>query len=359
MDTPLFTEEVIAVIWDFDETLIPGNMQKPLFEKYQIVEKDFWDEVDALPDTYTKQGIRVSPDTLYLNQILTYVKKGRFKGLTNEILRELGGRLEFFPGLPEFFPEVAKVVEQDEELRAHHIEVEHYIVSTGLRQMILGTRIAEYVRDVWGCEFVEELADPDTLPAQKGMPLGPQSAQPSKRGRRRRAGQPVLGQVAYSLDNTTKTRAVFEINKGTNVDPAIDVNASIKHEDRRVPFHNMIYIADGPSDIPVFSILNQYGGKTFAVYPAGSQDHFAKVYDLQEQGRVQGIGEAKYQHGSQTYLWITHSVRHMAKRIVSSRLAARKERVHAPPGHIVQQAEPAAADEDTDDSASDMKSASV
>ena len=68
------------------------------------------------------------------------------------------------------------------------------------------------------------------------------------------------------IDNTTKTRAIFEINKGTNKNPGIDVNAKVVPEDRRIPLQNMIYIADGPSDVPSFSVVKKGGGKTYAVY---------------------------------------------------------------------------------------------
>ncbi|MCH7837542.1 MAG: haloacid dehalogenase-like hydrolase, partial [Chloroflexi bacterium] len=250
MTASLFSQTVIAVIWDFDETLIPGNMQKPLFEHFGVDEERFWQEVRELPDRYASQGIRVSPDTLYLNHILTHVRQGQFKDLSNELLRKLGDRLEFFPGLPDFLRDVKRVVEDDAQFQMLGIEVEHYIVSTGLRQMILGSKIKDHVRDVWGCEFIEELADPDYLPAQREMPVGgPQKSRPTKRKKMPRVGQPVVSQVGYVLDNTTKTRAVFEINKGTNVEPSIDVNTRIRQEDRRVPFQNMIYIADGPSEI--------------------------------------------------------------------------------------------------------------
>lgn len=334
MSTALFPQPVIAIIWDFDETLIPGYMQKPIFEHFGVDGDTFWDEVDQLPAHYADKGLKVSADTIYLNHILTYVRTGRFKGLNNQLLKELGKKLDIFPGIPEFLSSVKRSVEEDELFRAQGIQVEHYIVSTGLRQMILGSEIAQHVRDVWGCEFIEDPADPKDLPAQKEMPLGPGGTRP--KGRRGHAGQPVLSQVGYVIDNTTKTRAVFEINKGTNVDPSIDVNAQIAEQDRRVPFQNMIYVADGPSDIPVFSIVNRFKGKTFAVYQAGSVEHFRKVYDLQAQDRIQGFGEARYEEGTQAHMWITHSAGEIARRIVQDRLLALKERVHAPPGHVVE-----------------------
>lgn len=340
MTTPLFLRNVIAVIWDFDETLIPGYMQGPIFRYFHVDEAKFWREVDALPEYYAKQRITVSRDTLYLNHMLTYVEDGYFKGLNNALLRELGGQLTFFPGLPDFLEGLRRTIKDDPEFKKHEIRVEHYVVSTGLRQMILGSKVAKYMDEVWGCEFIERPAGAGYVPLQREMTLiaGAEAGGAKKTPKRRKAavGPPVIKQLGYVLDNTTKTRAVFEINKGTNKDASIGVNASIREEDRRVPFQNMIYVADGPSDIPVFSIINRFAGKTYAVYPAGSEAHFAKVYDLKEQERVQGFGEANYEPGSQTYMWITHSAKEIARRIVEDRRLALRERVAAPPGHIIE-----------------------
>src|SRR5688500_7812311 len=105
MTAPLFSQTTIAVIWDFDKTLVPEYMQKPLFEHFEIDERRFWEEVNALPAFYSENGLElVSPDTLYLNHILTYVREGIFKGLNNSLLRELGSKIAFYPGLPDFFP---------------------------------------------------------------------------------------------------------------------------------------------------------------------------------------------------------------------------------------------------------------
>jgi len=252
MSRPFFLQNIIACIWDFDKTLIPGFMQDPLFDKYNVDSSRFWQEVGKLPDYYKKDGMSlIASDTVYLNHILTYTSAGVFEGLNNRILRQLGGKIAFYEGLPDFFNEVKAFVNANPDCRRHEIQVEHYIVSTGLRQMILGSKIAPYIDGVWGCEFVENPPPPGYL-GKKSPPRTSETA--------------ILSQIAYALDNTTKTRAVFEINKGTNKFPDIDVNAVIPDVDRRVPFQNMIYVADGPSDIPVFSIINRFGGRTFAVY---------------------------------------------------------------------------------------------
>jgi hypothetical protein len=321
MTRTLFPQSTIAIIWDFDRTLTPGYMQGPLFRHYGVDPLDFWREVDALPEFYRRRGADlIGPDTLYLYHILTYVREGIFEGLDNRLLRELGAEIQFYAGLPDFFDQLRKRIEASPQFGEHGVEVEHYIVSSGLRQMILGSAIAPYVEQVWACEFAEETALPGYLEDKTQKPLFEEVR--------------VLSHVIYSLDNTTKTRAVFEINKGTNRNPNVDVNAKVAHEDRRVPFQNMIYVADGPSDVPVFSVVKANGGRTFAVYKPESEAEFEQVNRLQEQGRVHSFGEADYREGSQTYMWITHAVDSIARRIVHDRESALHSRLGKPPGHI-------------------------
>lgn len=298
----LFPQNVIALIWDFDKTLIPGYMWEPLFRHFKVDPKKFWDEVSELREIHGNHGSTlISKDILWLNHILRYVREGAFAGLSNDLLERIGQELLFFPGIPEFFERINEKVKKEYE--PDNIILEHYIVSNGLRRMILGSAVAPYVKGVWGCEFLE-------------------------------GDDGVIRDIGYVIDNTTKTRAIFEINKGTNVLPEIDVNAFIKPEDRRVPVENMIYIADGPSDVPVFSVVNKGGGKTFAVYPKGSERDFAQVNELQKQGRVQSVGEADYTERSKTYLWIMHSVREIAERIIRDRSRAVSDKVGLPPRHL-------------------------
>jgi len=201
-------------------------MQQPLFDEYGIDAAQFWKEVSNLPELYAKQGISISKDTAYLNHILTYTQHGIFKGLTNQKLRVLGRKLEFYPGLPDFLRIVKGTVEDHPEYSKHGIKVEHYVVSTGLKPMIEGSAVHPYVNGVWACEFIENVIPPRSKPQSKMDLDGPKT----------------ISQIGYMLDNTTKTRALFEINKGTNDDPRIDVNATIPDEQRRVPFPHMIYI---------------------------------------------------------------------------------------------------------------------
>ena len=128
----------------------------------------------------------------------------------------------------------------------HEIQLEHYVVSTGIAEMVRGSRIAPEIDGVWGCEFIENPLQPGFL-EQKELAISADAE---------------IAQIGMVIDNTTKTRALFEINKGTNKNPAIDVNSNIEPEDRRIPFQNMIYIADGPSDVPSLSVVKSCGGRT-------------------------------------------------------------------------------------------------
>lgn len=320
MTTELFVQTNIAVIWDFDKTLIPGYMQEPLFRHYNIEGRTFWREVNSLPKYLRREGNElVAEDSIYLNHILAYVRAGLFQGLNNELLRELGRELEFYPGLPEFFPAVKEHVVSNPEFSKYDIKVEHYIVSTGLRQMMLGSKIAPFTDGIWGCEFVELRFAPGYL--KSGAKQSDQE-------------QITIQDIGYVIDNTTKTRAIFEINKGVNKNAHIDVNTHIPKADRRIPFQNMIYIADGPSDVPVFSLINQNGGRTFGVYAKGMREEFAQVNELQKQGRIHSFGEANYGPDTQTYMWIMNAVDEIGRAIVKNREWVLKNRLGDPPRHL-------------------------
>ena len=325
-----FEQNIIAMVWDCDKTLISSYMQEPLFRHFNVDGGKFWKEVNALKAYYGKQGISVNSDTSYLNHILTYVKAGIFKGLNNALLREFGKELKFYPGLPQFFGEVKSLINDDEKYKAFDIRLEHYVVSTGFAETIRGSAIAPFVDGIFGCEFIESPAQPGFLES-----LGAGSLSGDVPSADTVSAASEISQVASALDNTSKTRYLFEINKGSNKYPeTIDVNSSIARESRRVPFENMVYIADGPSDVPAFSILNYNGGSTFAVYPKGDVKAFRQVDALRRDNRVQMFGEADYETASQSWLWLTEKVRAIADSIVERKQAAIRNSAGAPPTHL-------------------------
>lgn len=318
MASTLFNQNIIACIWDFDKTLIPDYMQLPLFRRYGVDEANFWSETNALAEHYRRRGHNISPEISYLNHLLTHVLSGKMAGLNNKILRECGAEIQFYPGLPRFFENSRAWTKAKPEYAKHGIALEHYIVSTGLAEMIRGSAIAPFVDAVWGCEFIENPLQPGFL-RQKELSLEAAAE---------------IAQIGMMIDNTTKTRAIFEINKGTNKNPAIDVNAMISPEDRRIPMENMIYIADGPSDIPSFSVVSKGGGKTYAVYNPANRAEFEQNDRLRHAGRIDHYGPADYTHGSATVNWLHLHVEKIADRIVAESESSVASRVSRPPRHL-------------------------
>lgn len=302
----IISQNKIALVWDFDKTLIPGYMQQPLFEHFNVDGSKFWQEVSQQEQYYADACEQVSGTLCYLNHILSYVKQGEFAGLDNAMLEELGKKLEFYPGLPDFFSRLKNMVLDNPKYREQEITLEHYIASTGFTKTIRGSAISEYVDGIWGCEFIES-----------------------------RDKQPVIEQVAYMLDDTSKTRVIFEINKGVNKHPdKISVNSSMDTNDRRIPFENIIYIADGPSDVPVFSVVKRNGGKTYGVYNPDEDKEFKQIKRLQSDGRIDGMGEADYSKRSSTSMWLQDEVEQIADRIVADRLRELGSQVGTAPQHI-------------------------
>lgn len=298
---------VIAVIWDFDKTLVDGYMQDPIFEHFDVDSNAFWKEVNALPSHYFEtQGIRVNKDTIYLNHFINCAHNGIFPGLNNAMLRSFGPKLKFYPGVPEIFDKTKRRIAEDPVYQVYDIKVEHYIVSTGMKAVIEGSSVMDYVDGVWGCELIEREVD----------------------------GSPVICEIGYCIDNTSKTRAIFEINKGVPKHPEIDVNSKVPKEMRRVPFENILYIADGPSDVPAFSVVNQNGGATFAVYPKQESDAFRQVEQLRMAGRINMYAEANYTEGTTAHMWITGKIIEFADRIVASEKAKLAASMSSVPQHL-------------------------
>lgn len=302
---------IIAVIWDFDKTLINGYMQDPFFAEYNIDPQQFWKEVNELPILYREKGIQVNADTIYLNYMIQYAKKHNLTDLNNEKLKSYGSKQNFYPGALDLIQYLNDGVlkENNKIYDEYGIKVENYIVSTGIKKIIEGSEVAPLVKKIWGCEFIDNNTLDENL--ENGM----------------------ISEVGYTIDNTTKTRAIFEIHKGLD----INVNDKMPEELRRVKFQNMIYIADGPSDIPAFSLVNKNGGATFAIYPKGNINAFRQVEKMRKDGRINMFAEADYRRDTTAYMWITNKVREFADRIYKSEKNKLESAVSSGPRHIIQE----------------------
>ena len=298
---------IIAVIWDFDRTLVDGYMQDPIFKRYGIDASKFWSDMEKAKEECSKKAYRVNKDTYYVNYFIKCAHDGTLPGLNNAMLKETGKDQKFYPGVEELLKTIKETFKDDPEYSEYGIQVENYIVSTGFAETIRGTSLMPWIDGIWGCELLD----------------GPDGH-----------GGTVINEMVYTIDNTTKTRALFEINKGIGKVPDIDVNSQIEKSMRRVQFEHMIYIADGPSDIPAFSVVKQNGGLTFAIYPKGDYRAMQQVDQMRASGRVDMYGEADYTPDTTAYMWITDKIRQMGQKILADEKAKISASASDVPKHL-------------------------
>jgi phosphoglycolate phosphatase-like HAD superfamily hydrolase len=223
------SQNIIAVIFDFDDTLTDDATTK-LLESKQIDTNKFWrEETTAL----TKEGW--DPALAYLQLLLDYTGEGKQLGkLSNADLRAFGATLEFYPGIPQVFEELIKQVQEHDASRP---SIEFFVVSGGLEEVMKGTRIAKFFKGIYGSRFAER--------------------------------EGCIAHVMNSVTFTEKTKCIFAINKGVDHmirrEPFI-VNQKVDAADRRIPIENMIYIGDGLTDVPCFSVMAQFKGQAFGVF---------------------------------------------------------------------------------------------
>ncbi len=275
-------QNTIAIVYDYDQTLSPNYMQEEvIFPAFGIDAKLFWRKSQEL---VAAEGY--DHELAYMKVMLDYLGIDRPR---NSELQALGAKLRFYPGLPEMFVEFGErlLTPQDE---AHGIRLEHYIISSGLKALIDGSALAPHVRSIFGCEFAEDAAGRITFPKRV-------------------------------ISHTQKTQYLFRINKGL-LDMRQDVNDHMPPELRPVPFQHMIYVGDGPTDVPCFTVVRQHGGQAIAVYNSNdpSRASFKKCYQLSTHAdRVRHIAPADFRAGSHLRLLLEQMVEEVAARIVERR----------------------------------------
>jgi hypothetical protein len=274
-------QTTIGIIYDYDQTLSPNYMQdEVLFPHYGIKAEQFWKRSRELVDREGYDG-----ELAYLKTMLDYLEMDR---PTNADLQHLGRNLNFYEGLPEMFGQISTGLRPEQI--ACGVKVEHYIVSSGLKALIDGSRIAPHVKRVFGCEFGEDSSGRITFPKRV-------------------------------ISHTTKTQYLFRINKGM-LEPNEDVNDHMPPELRPIPFNHMIYVGDGPTDVPCFTLMKKYGGHALAVYNPieTNRSSFRKCYQLSALAdRVKHIAPADYRAGSHLRLLLEEMVDEIATGIVRKR----------------------------------------
>ena len=286
---------VIAIVYDYDRTLSPKSMQDDvLFHRIGTNGDQFWPAVERLKveKTYDDE----------LAWIRLLLENPAFRALSNQDLERMGQELGFYPGVPEVFGGLDAALSQ-QRYTGHGITLEHYIVTSGLKAILSGSVLAHDVRRIFGCELDED-AD--------GLVCWPKRV----------------------VSHTGKTQYLFRITKGLEyLDLSRDVNDHMPDEDRRIPFHNMIYIGDGPTDVPCFAVITSRGGKALAVYDPSKPASFKTCMSLREARRVDEIAEADYRSNTHLHRLLEHMVTQMADSIVAEHESEHRSRVIQAPTH--------------------------
>ena len=246
---------VVAICYDFDKTLSPDDMQAQGYIQsvgYNI--QEFWEKSNSLAfDNEMDQN---------LAYMLVMKQEAEGKVLfTKETLAEYGANVQLFPGVSQWFERIRKYGKKK------GVIVEHYIISSGLKEMIEGTSVAK-------AGAFEKIYASSFYYNSNGVAVWP----------------------AQVVNYTNKTQFLFRIEKGVLDinDPA--VNDAFSPEEMRVPFRNIIYIGDSDTDIPCMKLVNSYGGHSIGVYNAETKDK-TKVYKMMRDGRIKYFAPADYTDG--------------------------------------------------------------
>ena len=259
---------IIAFLYDFDKTLCTTNMQNYAFiPSLGMTPAEFWAEANGFGRRNRIDGI--------LAYMYTMLREAERKNLpfTRADLVDKGRDIVLFPGVEGWF---GRINAYGETLG---VQVEHYIISSGLREIIEGSAISGEFKEIYASEFYYD---------ESGVPVWPKLA----------------------VNFTAKTQFVYRINKGVlDVSDDKTLNDSMPDDSKRVPFTNMVYMGDGLSDVPCMKMMRAYGGQAIAVYQEGNRQG---VEDLLAKGRVDFIFPADYSEGTALDATVKHIIQKMA-----------------------------------------------
>ena len=245
----------VAIMYDFDKTLCTKDMQEYSFiPSVGLSAADFWNKCGILSKKEKMDKI-----LSYLYLMITESNKNE-KPINRDSFKGCGKDIEFYKGVETWFKRI------NDYGKKIGIDVEHYIISSGLKEIIEGSKIAKEFKEIYACEFYYDI---------NGIARWPKLV----------------------VNYTTKTQFLYRINKGIlDISNDDDLNKTINKDDRRIPFRNMIYIADGITDVPCMKLVKVNGGKSIAVYNEKSPD-LAK--SLLEDRRVDFMCKADYSENSE------------------------------------------------------------
>lgn len=260
----------VAFLYDFDLTLIPTNMQEyGLIQSYDMTPSEFWSECAKL-----EKEKKMDPILTYMYLMLVKTRK-QGKNITKEYLRDFGKNVELFEGVEEWFDRI------DEYARKYDISLKHYVISSGLTQVIKGTKIANKFDKIFASDYMYDAA---------GNAIWP----------------------AITVNYTHKTQFIFRVNKGSlDISDNKTVNEFIPHEEREVQISDMVYFGDGESDVPCMKVVKNKGGYAVAVHSPAIKSSKAK--ELVITNRANYMVKADYREGSKLDKMVKFIIREIAK----------------------------------------------
>lgn len=249
---------IIAFMYDFDNTLTTKDMQEYTFIPMLNMEpKKFWQEANGF-------GVDNKMDAI-LAYMYTMLQKAQKQGmpLRREFFEHCGEAIEFFPGVLTWFDRINAYA------ASKGAKIEHYIISSGLKEFITGSAVGDKFEKIFACEYYYD---------DDGVAVWP----------------------LMTVNYTEKTQYLFRINKGVlNVANHKELNEVTPEDERRIPFSNMVYIGDGMTDIPCMKLVKEYGGKSIAVYPRDDFEKKINAYQLLRDERVNFFEPADYTENSE------------------------------------------------------------
>ena len=251
-------KKTVALIYDFDGTLSPGNMQE--YDFIPAVGKsnrEFWTDANVLAETQD-----ADPVLAYMARMIQEAQS-KDLSLRREAFQESGRHVRYFAGVEEWFGRMNRYAEE------RGLRLLHYINSSGLKEIIEGTSIAHEFKHIYACSFLYNV---------DGIAYWP----------------------AVAINYTNKTQFIFKINKG--VESVYDtrlVNRYMEEEHRPVPFKRMIYVGDGTTDIPCMRLVKNYGGHSIAVYNPEDKSKRREMNTLIRDNRVNYVCAADYTKDSE------------------------------------------------------------
>ena len=267
---------IVAILYDFDKTLSTTDMQNYSFIPALGMKPDeFWGA--------TGEFSKKSEVERILSYMYMMIKLSEEKGikLTRKFLNECGKKIEYYPGVETWFSRINKYGQ------AHDVKVEHYLLSSGTKEIVEGSKIAKYFKEIYGCEFY---FDPETQ-----VPVWPKLA----------------------VNYTQKTQYLFRISKGAT-DLRDDKKINEKEKEHRIPYTNMIYLGDGMTDVPCMQVLKNNGGKSIAIY---SKKDKTSIQKLVKENRVNFAFTGNYTEGSN----LDKTVKSIIKQVAVNTELKRKE----------------------------------